>query len=145
MVEASQIAEITVEDESGKISVKKTGSTVEVMTGPRGGASGPAAAVSQPGAAPESGATVVEKIDEGFKPIISPMVGTFYRSPSPEVPAFVEVGDEVKIGQVLCIVEAMKLFNEIESEYTGRIGRILVKNGEPVEYGQILMLVEEKK
>lgn len=148
MVEASQIAEITVEDEGGKISVKKVGSSVEVMTLPAGTvpAAVPAAAPAvQPAAGPEGAGPAKDKLDEGLKPIISPMVGTFYRSPSPEAPAFVEVGDTVAVGQVLCIVEAMKLFNEIESEQTGKVARILVQNGEPVEYGQILMLIEEKK
>lgn len=145
MVEASQIAEITVEDEGGKISVKKVGSSVEVMNLPVSAAQPAAIPAAQPSAAPEGAAPAPPKIEEGLKPILSPMVGTFYRSPSPEAPPFVEVGDTVTVGQVLCIVEAMKLFNEIESEQAGKVARILVQNGEPVEYGQILMLIEEKK
>ncbi len=74
--------------------------------------------------------------------IKSPMIGTYYKTPSPDKPAFVNVGDEIKVGQVLCIVEAMKLFNEIESEVTGRIVKILVENASPVEYDQPLFLVE---
>jgi acetyl-CoA carboxylase biotin carboxyl carrier protein len=74
--------------------------------------------------------------------IKSPMIGTFYRSASPEKPLFVNVGDEIKEGQVLCIIEAMKLFNEIESEISGRIVKILVENASPVEYDQPLFLVE---
>ncbi|MCS6820686.1 MAG: acetyl-CoA carboxylase biotin carboxyl carrier protein [Microscillaceae bacterium] len=75
-------------------------------------------------------------------PIKSPMIGTFYRSPNPEAPPFVNVGDEVKVGQVVCIIEAMKLFNEIESEVSGRIVKVLVDNATPVEYDQPLFLVE---
>lgn len=72
----------------------------------------------------------------------SPMIGTFYRSSNPETPSFVEVGDEIKKGQVVCIIEAMKLFNEIESEVSGRIVKILVENATPVEYDQPLFIVE---
>jgi acetyl-CoA carboxylase biotin carboxyl carrier protein len=75
-------------------------------------------------------------------PIKSPMIGTFYRSSSPDKPAFVSVGDEVKKGQVLCIIEAMKLFNEIESEVSGRIVKVLADDASPVEYDQPLFLVE---
>ncbi len=70
------------------------------------------------------------------------MIGTFYRSSNPETPAFVEIGDEVKAGKVVCIIEAMKLFNEIESEVSGRIVKVLVENATPVEYDQPLFLVE---
>lgn len=74
--------------------------------------------------------------------IKSPMIGTFYRSSSPDKPAFVNVGDEIKQGQVICIIEAMKLFNEIESEVSGRIVKVLVDDASPVEYDQPLFLVE---
>jgi len=74
--------------------------------------------------------------------IKSPMIGTFYRASKPDIPNFVNVGDEVKQGQIVCIVEAMKLFNEIESEISGRIVKVLVENASPVEYDQPLFLVE---
>ena len=74
--------------------------------------------------------------------IKSPMVGTFYRAPAPEAPPFVEVGQEISVGQVLCILEAMKLMNEIKSEVKGRLVQILVDNAQPVEFGQVLFLVE---
>jgi len=74
--------------------------------------------------------------------IKSPMIGTFYRSPSPDKPSFVNVGDEIKAGQVLCIIEAMKLFNEIESEVSGRIVKVVADDSSPVEYDQPLFLVE---
>lgn len=75
-------------------------------------------------------------------PITAPMVGTFYQAPNPTSPAFVEVGQTINKGQVVCIIEAMKLMNEIESEVSGKITEICVKDGEPVEYGQVLMYVE---
>ena len=74
--------------------------------------------------------------------VTSPIVGTFYRAPSPEAPPFVEVGSKVKKGQVLCIVEAMKLMNEIESEVDSTVVKVLVENGQPVEYGEPLFLIE---
>ncbi|MEJ5227416.1 acetyl-CoA carboxylase biotin carboxyl carrier protein [Thermodesulfovibrio sp.] len=80
--------------------------------------------------------------DETLHTVISPLVGTFYRSPSPDSPPFVEVGTRVEKGQVLCIIEAMKIMNEIESEVSGVIKKILVENGQPVEYGEPLFLIE---
>ncbi len=79
---------------------------------------------------------------EGLIEITSPMVGTFYRSPAPEAPPYVGVGDRVGTGTVLCIIEAMKLMNELESEVEGTIAKILVKNAEPVEFGQVLFLLD---
>ena len=79
---------------------------------------------------------------KNLKEIKSPMVGTFYRAPSPEAPAFVEVGQTVEVGQVVCIVEAMKLMNEIKSEVRGKVVEILIENAQPVEFGQTLFVVE---
>ncbi|MCQ2753830.1 MAG: acetyl-CoA carboxylase biotin carboxyl carrier protein [bacterium] len=76
------------------------------------------------------------------KAIVSPMVGTYYSSTSPENPPFVEVGSNISEGDVVCVIEAMKLMNEIKSEYTGKITQICVQNGDPIEYGQVLMYVE---
>lgn len=87
--------------------------------------------------------TIKNDEEEGLVAITSPMVGTFYRSPSPDSPSFVDVGSQVAPGKVICIVEAMKLFNEIESEISGKIVKILVENAKPVEYGQKLMLVKK--
>jgi len=83
------------------------------------------------------------KEDENLMAITSPMVGTFYATPSPDSPAFVKVGDHITAGKVVCIIEAMKLFNEIESEVSGTIVKILAEHGKPVEYGQKLMLVKK--
>jgi acetyl-CoA carboxylase biotin carboxyl carrier protein len=97
-------------------------------------------AASQPGAAP---AEAAEQDDlAGAHVIKSPIVGTFYESPSPGAPPFVKPGDSVSVGQVLCIVEAMKLMNEIESDYSGTIVKRFVENGQPVEYGQQLFAVK---
>ena len=91
----------------------------------------------------EAGAKEEARVDDSkLITIKSPMIGTFYRSSSPDKPLFVNVGDEIKPGTVLCIIEAMKLFNEIESEHSGRIVKILVENAKPVEYDQPLFLVE---
>ena len=82
-----------------------------------------------------------EQVNDGSFTILSPMVGTFYRAPSPNSKPFVSVGDEIKEGQTLCVVEAMKLMNEIPSDKTGIIREVLVENGQPVEYGQILFRI----
>jgi acetyl-CoA carboxylase biotin carboxyl carrier protein len=115
-------------DGSGHVRVRRGGGvaieTVPAMSGPRSIALTPAA----PAAAPEAAGTFIS----------SPFVGTFYRAPSPEAPAFVDAGQAVRKGQVVCIVEAMKLMNEIEAEAEGKIEEILVQNGEHVEYGQHL-------
>ena len=89
------------------------------------------------GVTPESNTSESEEGEE----LLSPMPGTFYSAPTPEDPSFVNVGDEVKKGQTLCIIEAMKIMNEIESEYDGTIADIKVKNGDPVEYNQSLFII----
>ena len=86
-------------------------------------------------------ATTSPAVDKRWVEVISPMVGTFYRSPAPDEPSFVEVGDVIRHGQTICIIEAMKLMNELEAEVNGQVMEILVQNGEPVEYGQPLMRV----
>ncbi len=100
-----------------------------------------ATTTSQEVAAPAAPAAPAASVGNTFT-IKSPMIGTFYRSSGPEKPAFVNVGDEIKLGQVICIIEAMKLFNEIESEISGRIVKVLVDDASPVEYDQPLFLVE---
>ena len=80
-------------------------------------------------------------LEQKFVEVISPMVGTFYRAPAPGEAAFVEVGDRIRLGQTVCIIEAMKLMNEIETEVAGQVVQILVQDGEPIEYGQSLMRI----
>ncbi len=111
------------------------------------GGSLPAAPLAATGAVPVAAAVpaVVENApEEALHTVKSPIVGTFYASPSPGSPAFVKVGDQVEAGQALCIVEAMKLMNEIESDISGEIVKQLVQNGQPVEYGQPLFAVRAR-
>ena len=104
------------------------------------GAHAPVHVAAPVAAAPAKATPPVEEVDEASY-ITSPFVGTFYRSPSPEAAAYVDVGQVVKKGQVLCIIEAMKLMNEIEAEVEGRILAVLVQNGRPVEYGEPLFKI----
>ena len=105
---------------------------------------GPAAEAVVPPVAPPAPA-VEPAPEEGLHMVRSPIVGTFYEAPSPGAPPFVKVGDSVEVGQVLCIVEAMKLLNEIESEVAGEIVKKLVVNGQPIEYGQVLFAIRPRK
>ena len=103
------------------------------------------AAPAEVAAAPAAQAAAPEEKEEAsqkYAVVTSPIVGTFYRSPSPDAPVYVEVGDVVKKGQILCIIEAMKLMNEIEAEVSGKIAAILVENAQPVEYGEPLFHIE---
>lgn len=99
---------------------------------------------AQPTEGTVTGSTAAPEADSrNYHEVRSPIVGTFYRSPSPEADPFVEVGSSVSTGDVLCIVEAMKLMNEIESDVSGTVAKILVENGQPVEYNQVLFLIEQ--
>lgn len=93
--------------------------------------------------APESPSYLVESnaIDTKWVAVKSPMVGTFYRSPAPDEPAFASIGDRIRVGQTVCIIEAMKLMNEIEAEVVGQVMEVLVENGQPIEFGQPLMYI----
>ena len=105
-------------------------------------AAGPVAGTSAPPVVP---ATPAPAAEEGLHTVKSPIVGTFYEAPSPGAPPFVKMGDTVEVGQVLCIVEAMKLLNEIESDIAGEIVKKLATNGQPIEYGQELFVIRPKK
>jgi acetyl-CoA carboxylase biotin carboxyl carrier protein len=100
------------------------------------------AAPPQPAAAPAKEADAASR---GLVEIKSPMVGTFYRAPAPDAPPYIQEGQNVEIGQVVCIVEAMKLMNEIKSEVRGKVTRIMVDNADPVEFGQAMFLIEPSK
>lgn len=134
----NSLTEISLEDGEQALTIRKDLPEVvqTVATAPVVQPSAPAPAAVA--AAPAADAPVAKK----GTPITSPMVGTFYSSPSPDAPAFVQVGKTIKQGDVVCIVEAMKLMNEIESEVAGKVVEICVENGQPVEFGQVLMYVE---
>jgi acetyl-CoA carboxylase biotin carboxyl carrier protein len=141
-VSKSGVNEVSIEQESFKITIKTNQAPTYVT------ASLPTAAPLQAAAAPvpesptEAPAAAPVADTSKYITVKSPMIGTFYRSASPEKPFFVNVGDEISVGSVICIIEAMKLFNEIESEVSGRIVKVLVDNSSPVEYDQPLFLVE---
>jgi acetyl-CoA carboxylase biotin carboxyl carrier protein len=138
LLEESGIAEIEIKEgeESVRISRMPVG-TVTQFAPQAPAAVAPAAAVPTPVA---EAAAPKPKSNEHV--ITAPMVGTFYASPSPGAKAFVEIGDEIKVGQVLCIIEAMKMMNQIEADKSGRIASIMARNGDPVEFGQPLFVVE---
>jgi acetyl-CoA carboxylase biotin carboxyl carrier protein len=139
LMNENNLNEIEIERDGLKLKLKKSAEGV-VMAAPTHYAveSIPAPKVSSVTA---SGALAADA-SKNTKDIKSPMVGTFYRSPSPEAESFVEVGQTVEIGQVVCIVEAMKLMNEIKSEIRGKITEVVVQNAEPVEFGQTLFVVD---
>ncbi|MEB3314016.1 MAG: acetyl-CoA carboxylase biotin carboxyl carrier protein [Cyanobacteriota bacterium] len=150
----SDIAELTLKSASFELTLRKQGmatalspllSTLTPGPGELPSVSPPPAvteSVGEPPALPSPpAATPPPGKASDLAPITSPMVGTFYRSPAPDEPAFVDVGERIRTGQTVCIIEAMKLMNELEAEIAGEIVEILVNNGEPVEFGQTLMLV----
>ena len=145
----SGLNKVNIETEEFKISVQREPSTKQVVSmsaapvaapAPAPAAAPVAAAPAQPAAAAPAAPAAAPAASH--TPLKSPMIGTFYRSSGPDSPAFVQVGDTVEKGQVICIIEAMKLFNEIEAEQSGRIVKVLVENATPVEYDQPLFLIE---
>ena len=138
MVSDSDLTELTLEDNEQAIVIRKEKEIVQAQVVPQAVA---APVAQQPAAAPAAAEEKKDDTPKG-KPITSPMVGTFYMASSPGAKPFVEVGQTVSTGQVVCIIEAMKLMNEIESEVSGKVTQICVKDGEAVEYGQVLMYVE---
>jgi acetyl-CoA carboxylase biotin carboxyl carrier protein len=133
LLDESNLTEIEVEHDDDRIRVRRDPAAV---VGALTSSVAPSAAVSAAPAAESA------PEDENGVFVTSPFVGTFYRSPSPDADAFVEVGDEISAGQILCIVEAMKLMNEIEAETPGTIVEVLVENGKPVEFGDKLFRLE---
>ena len=148
------IAEFELERGDVKVRIKRAGehTVVHAHAEPRFYAVPPAPApavelgavppLPSPSSAPAAAAPAPE---EGLHTVKSPIVGTFYEAPSPGAPPFAKVGDSVEVGQVLCIVEAMKLLNEIESDFAGEIVKKLASNGQPIEYGQELFVIRPKK
>lgn len=150
-VAKSGASEVKLEMDDVKITIK-TGSedkeTTIVQQVPMGGMHSqpqmqqPAAPAAQPEAPASTGEKETPQEDSKYITVKSPIIGTFYRKPSPDKGAFVEVGDSIKEGDVLCVIEAMKLFNEIESEVSGKIVKVLVDDSSPVEFDQALFLVD---
>ncbi len=148
-VHKSGVNEVSIEEKDFKITIKTNQAptvvnasipaAAPVAMAPQAAAPAPAAPIAP---APAGQAASPAADESNYITVKSPMIGTFYRSSSPDKPVLVNVGDEIKPGQVLCIVEAMKLFNEIESEVSGRIVKVLVDNASPIEYDQPLFLVE---
>jgi acetyl-CoA carboxylase biotin carboxyl carrier protein len=141
LMKENDLAEFELQEDAFRIAVKRGGHAEPnpVMAQPPVLPSGAAAAVLPAGSVP---AAADEDLYEGLNPINSPMVGTFYRSPSPDADAFVSVGDEVDEDTVVCIIEAMKVMNEIKAETRGVVRKVLVENATPVQYGQALFVIE---
>ena len=149
MINKSNIGEVTIEEKGFKLTIKQKEEPVQnVIAAPFQSAQSfqPSYAPPATNTAPAQGSDKPAKADapaaDNLITVKSPMIGTFYRSSAPGKPVFVEVGDEISPGKVVCIIEAMKLFNEIESEVKGRIVKVLVDDASPVEYDQPLFLVE---
>ena len=139
LVEESGIAEIEVTEGEEKVRITRATAAQPVFAAPTAIAPVAATPVAAAPAPAVSAAPAARDLSNAQK---SPMVGTFYRAPGPNAPAFVEIGQQVKAGDTLCIIEAMKLMNEIEAEKSGVIKEILVDNGTPVEYGEPLFIIE---
>lgn len=140
----SGLAEVNIETEEFKIEVKRNAEATVVAAAPAPAAIAAAPVASAPAAPANDAPAAPAAADDSSKyiEVKSPMIGTFYRTPKPEDPAFVSVGDTISVGDKVCIIEAMKLFNEIESEVSGTIVKVLVENASPVEYDQPLFLVD---
>jgi len=146
-VAKSGVSEVKIEDDDFKITIKNkpeyvTTLPTEVQTVSVQSAAAPAAIPAQAPATPVQAAPTNEPDESKYVTIKAPIIGTFYRRPAPDKEPFVKVGDTIKEGDVVCIIEAMKLFNEIESEVSGKIVKILVEDATPVEFDQPLFLVE---
>jgi acetyl-CoA carboxylase biotin carboxyl carrier protein len=147
LLEETGVAEIEIREGEEVLRISRHGTQVQVAAAPApvavaapSPAPAPAAAAAQ-AAADAAAAGGARAARAGEHMVTAPMVGTFYAAPSPGAKDFVAIGDEVKVGQVLCIIEAMKMMNQIESEYAGRVKAILVKSGEPVEFSQPLFII----
>jgi oxaloacetate decarboxylase alpha subunit len=150
--ELQRLIELVQRTGIGELELNSNGRSVRISTSPAGGGTwvattpaagaGPAEVPAPAAPAPAVESRPAAEPASTQKPIVSPMVGTFYRSPAPDADPFVEVGDVIEVGQTVCIIEAMKLMNEIQAEVRGRVVQVLVENAQPVEFGQKLFLVE---
>jgi acetyl-CoA carboxylase biotin carboxyl carrier protein len=142
ILESSEVTDLEIEENGTKVKLAKKVRITQAVSIPQQQITAPTN---------QQSSVSVEKVDEkkssddnsGLHEIKSPIVGTFYRAPAPDAESYSQVGDEVSVGSVLCIVEAMKLMNEIESDVSGKIVKILVDNGKPVEYNQPLFLIQK--
>ena len=139
-----KIIKIAEEADISGLAVEQAGFRVEVKREKQIIAAVPQQTIAHQSVAAAAPSKPKQEEEEGVMAITAPMVGTFYRSPSPDSSAYVEVGDRVEPGKTVCIIEAMKLFNEIESEIRGEVVKALVENGQPVEYGQKLFLIRKE-
>ncbi|ANF97533.1 acetyl-CoA carboxylase biotin carboxyl carrier protein [Paenibacillus bovis] len=147
LVDETSVQEVEIENEGSRLVIRKPGKAETVYMQAPTAAPVMQPAPSQPAAAPQAApsapaAAAVPEVDPTLHTIASPMVGTFYRSPSPEAGSFTGVGEKVTHKSVVCIIEAMKLMNELEAEVNGTIVEVLAENGQLVEYGQPLFLVK---
>ena len=142
VVNKSNIGEISIEDKDGKVTIKQKEERVTVSSAPVYAAAPAAPAPAPVASAPAAPASAPAAATDNLVTIKSPMIGTFYRRAAPDKPLLAEEGTEVSQGKVVCIIEAMKLFNEIESEVKGTIVKVLVEDASPVEFDQPLFLVQ---
>jgi len=143
VVNKSNIGEISIEDKDGKVTIKQKEDKITVSSAPaQVYAAAPAPIAAAPAAPVASTPAAAPAVADNLITIKSPMIGTFYRRAAPDKPLLAEEGTEVNVGKVVCIIEAMKLFNEIESEVKGTIVKVLVEDASPVEYDQPLFLVQ---
>lgn len=140
---SSDVGEMEVQRGENRVRLTKTVAAPQMMVAPAGPMAAPVAAAPA-GAGAAQAAPAAEPVPEAdLEFVTSPIVGTFYESPSPDAPAFVKAGDVVEKGQVLCIIESMKLMNEIEAEISGTVVAKLIENGKPVEYGEKLFSIRK--
>ena len=144
LINKTSIGEITIEEDGRKITIKQKKDPVQniVATSTQSFAQQPSAAAAAPAAAVPAAPKAEAVKEDNLITVKSPMIGTFYRQAGPGKPLFASVGDDITPGKVVCIIEAMKLFNEIESEIKGKIVKVLVNDASPVEYDQALFLVD---
>ena len=144
MLEESQLNEIEITEGEESIRLSRSGSVPQSFVLPA--PSAPSAPLATPAYIPDQIATksTVDSSAENGSGVCSPMVGTFYASPNPDSKRYVEVGSEVKAGDTLCMIEAMKIFNHVEAEFSGVVRKILKNSGDPVEYGEVLFVIEER-
>jgi acetyl-CoA carboxylase biotin carboxyl carrier protein len=143
LVSESNVSELEITEAEGKVRIVKSApmGVAAPVTYQMAPVAAPSGAMAVPAAQPMEAAVAAPAVDEGHT-VKSPMVGTFYGSSSPGAKAFVSVGDTIKAGETICIVEAMKILNEIEADKSGTVTRILVDNGQAVEYGQPMFVIE---